>query len=242
MLFLPAIDLIDGSCVRLLQGCYEKKTMYDQDPVATAMSFEDQGAQFLHIVDLDAARGDQTGNEKVIQKIAKSITIPVEVGGGVRDRQKIRLLLDLGVSRVIIGTLLVRDESRTKELVDEFKEKLVAGIDAKKGVIMVSGWTQEGGLPAAEVGKRARDMGFSLIIYTDISKDGMLAGPNLLEVKTMAVETGVPVIASGGIADIGDIKKVKTLEMYGVSGVIAGKAIYEGRLSVREACKVLQEI
>ncbi|UCB46327.1 MAG: 1-(5-phosphoribosyl)-5-[(5-phosphoribosylamino)methylideneamino]imidazole-4-carboxamide isomerase [Spirochaetota bacterium] len=241
MLFIPAIDLIDGRCVRLLQGDYAKKTEYSHDPVGVAKSFEDQGTKYLHIVDLDAAKGGDRNNRSVIQKVVSALKIPVQVGGGVRDRKKIVSLLDIGVERVILGTIIVRAEALARELVAEFKGKIVAGIDAQNGIVRISGWTEGTGLKAMTLGKQVRDMGFSLIIYTDIMRDGMMEGPNLQEVKRMSVETGIPLIASGGISSLDDLKKLKPLEAYGIQGVIAGKAIYEKNLSVREAVRVLEE-
>jgi phosphoribosylformimino-5-aminoimidazole carboxamide ribotide isomerase len=241
MIFIPAIDLIDGRCVRLLQGDYSKKTEYSNDPVGVARSFEDQGAEYIHIVDLDAAKGIIGSNRSVIGKVVKSLTIPVQVGGGVRDRKGVLSMLDLGAERVVLGTIIVRAEIMSGELVHEFREKVVAGIDAQNGIVHISGWQENANVEAVTLGKKVRDMGFSLIVYTDIKRDGMMEGPNLHEVKRMAVETGVPLIASGGISSLGDIEKLKRLETYGVKGVIAGKAIYEGRISVAEAANVLRE-
>ena len=206
MYFIPAIDLIDGRCVRLLRGNYSKKTEYSNDPVGVAQSFEDQGAKYIHIVDLDAVKGGSKNNRSVIQKVVRALKIPVQVGGGVRDRSKIISLLDIGVDRVILGTIIVKAETMVSELVSEFREKIVAGIDAQNGIVRISGWTEGTGLNAVSVGKRVREMGFSLIIYTDISRDGMMGGPNLQEVKRMSLETGLPLITSGGVSDLDDLK------------------------------------
>jgi phosphoribosylformimino-5-aminoimidazole carboxamide ribotide isomerase len=241
MIFIPAIDLIDGQCVRLLQGDYSKKTEYSQDPVGIAQSFENQGAKYIHIVDLDAAQGGSKNNRNVIKKVVSALKIPVQVGGGVRDRSKIVSLLDIGVDRVILGTIIVKAETMVSKLVSEFKEKIVAGIDAQNGIVRISGWTEGTGLKAVSVGKLVKEMGFSLIIYTDISRDGMMKGPNLQEVKRMSLETGLPLIASGGVSNLDDLKKLKPLESHGVIGVIAGKAIYENNLSVSDAVRVLEE-
>jgi phosphoribosylformimino-5-aminoimidazole carboxamide ribotide isomerase len=239
MLFIPAIDLIDGKCVRLSQGNYEKKTQYVQDPVSAAISFQDQGARYLHIIDLDAARDPQTGNKRVIERIVHAVSIPIQVGGGVRGRDEVKLLLNMGVKRVILGTILVRNAEFVEELLPEFGDKLVAGIDAKNGVVKVSGWSENGDLTALQVGRMAKRMGVSLIIYTDISKDGMLEGPNIGGIRRMVEETGLPLIAAGGISSLKDIKAVKTLEPLGVKGVISGKAIYEGKISVKDACELV---
>jgi phosphoribosylformimino-5-aminoimidazole carboxamide ribotide isomerase len=240
MLFIPAIDLIDGKCVRLSQGNYDKKTQYVQDPITAALSFQDQGARYLHIIDLDAARDPETGNKRVIEKIVRAVSIPIQVGGGVRGRDRIELLLNMGVERVILGTVLVRNAEIVEEFLPEFGEKLVAGIDAMNGIVRVSGWAEKSQLTALQVGRRVKRMGFSLIIYTDISKDGMLDGPNIDGIRRMVEETGLPLIAAGGISSLEDITAVKNLEPLGVRGVISGKAIYEGKLSVKDACKLLK--
>ncbi len=241
MIFIPAIDLIDGKCVRLLQGDYSKKTQYTGDPVDIAVSFQDQGTKYIHIVDLDAAKDGSSGNRKVIKKIIGAVSIPVEVGGGVRNRERINILLDSGADRIILGTIIIKEQSFVQELVDEFGDRLAAGIDAKNGIVRISGWTEKGNIKSIDLGKRVKQMGFSLIIYTDIVADGMMRGPNIIEVKKMAQKTELPVIASGGISSIEDVKKIKQLEKYGVSGVISGKAIYEGVISVKEAREALQE-
>jgi len=241
VIFIPAIDLIDGKCVRLLQGDYSKKTQYTGDPVDIAVSFQDQGTKYIHIVDLDAAKDGSFGNRKVIKKIISAVSIPVEVGGGVRNRERINILLDSGADRIILGTIIIKEQSFVQELVDEFGDRLAAGIDAKNGIVRISGWTEKGNIKSIDLGKRVKQMGFSLIIYTDIVADGMMKGPNIIEVKKMAQKTELPVIASGGISSIEDVKKIKQLEKYGVSGVISGKAIYEGVISVKEAREALQE-
>jgi phosphoribosylformimino-5-aminoimidazole carboxamide ribotide isomerase len=239
MLFIPAIDLISGRCVRLLQGDYSKETQYSRNPVETALSFEIQGAGLIHIVDLDAAKGEGKDNRDTIKSIAKALAIPVQVGGGVRNRDDVARLLEMGVSRVVLGTIVVKSPESANRLVGEFKDKLVAGIDAREGQVRISGWTEETGVGAVELGLRVRDLGFSLIVYTDITRDGMMEGPNLSGVKQMARTTGLPIIASGGVSCIEDVLALKALECEGVRGVIAGRAIYEGTLSVKDACSIL---
>ncbi len=173
MLFIPAIDIIDGRCVRLEQGDYEKEKRYDQDPVDQALVFQDQGAGYIHVIDLDAAKGAGRENRQVIKKIAASVSVPIEVGGGVRKRDDIASLLDLGVDRVILGTIIVKDESFSRGMADEFGPRLAAGIDARDGLVRVSGWMEGSSLEAVALGRKVKDMGFGLIIYTDISKDGI---------------------------------------------------------------------
>jgi phosphoribosylformimino-5-aminoimidazole carboxamide ribotide isomerase len=247
VLFIPAIDLIGGKCVRLLQGDFSREVRYPRDPVETAVAFREEGARQIHVVDLDAARGAESRefavNFEAIEKIVRQAGIPVEVGGGVRGgpggRERVRALLDAGVRWVILGTVLVKDPASTETLLGEFGDSLLAGIDARDGLVRVAGWTESGGVPALEIGRSAKRMGFSRIIYTDIARDGTLEGPNLDEIRTMAAETGLPVTASGGVSGMEDLVRLKTLEHLGVTGVIAGKAIYEGRLSVRDACRLL---
>ncbi|MGQ9615006.1 MAG: 1-(5-phosphoribosyl)-5-[(5-phosphoribosylamino)methylideneamino]imidazole-4-carboxamide isomerase [Spirochaetota bacterium] len=240
MIFIPAIDLIDGKCVRLTQGKYSMVKEYNENPVDVARLFVDQGAKYLHIVDLDAARGEGKHNKGVISRIVRATEAGVEVGGGIRDRESVKELLDVGVERVILGTMIVKNSFIAGELVAEFRERIVAGIDARNGLVHISGWTEGSNLKAVELGRRVRDMGFQLIVYTDIARDGMLVGPDIEAIKEIALETSLPIIASGGVSGVEDIKALKTLESVGVIGVISGKALYEGRLSVKEACEILQ--
>jgi len=240
MIFIPAIDLINGRCVRLIQGNYSKKIEYFKDPVDIALFFQDEGAEFIHIVDLDAAKDVSYGNTAVIEWIVKAVNVSIEVGGGIRDKDRIKRLLDIGVSRVVLGTIIVKDEVVTQEIVKEFRKNVVAGIDVKNGIVRVSGWIEKGDITAIELGKKVKVMGFPQIIYTDISRDGMMKGPNLAGIRKMAQSTGLPVIAAGGISSIEDVKKIKHLEKDGVIGVISGKAIYDKRINVREAINVLK--
>ncbi len=240
MIFIPAIDLIDGKCVRLYMGDYSRKKEYADDPVEVAGRFRDEGAEYLHIVDLDAAKDPQKNNLKTIERIVKSIDIPVEVGGGIRTAERVKELRSIGVKRIIIGTMLVRNPDAFKELVEKYPELIAASIDAKNGTVYISGWTESGGLDAIELGKMVRDMGVGTIIYTNISRDGTLEGPDVDGIRRMAEETGVSIIAAGGISSIEDLRRIKQLEKYGVIGVISGKAIYEKRFTVRQAVEVLK--
>jgi len=239
MIFIPAIDLLGGECVRLTQGDYSRKKVYSKDPLQVALCFEKQGAGFLHLVDLDGARNGSTANLEKIKRITSAVSIPVEVGGGVRDEKRVQFLLEAGVKRVILGSLLVDNPDLAQSIVRKYGKKVAAGIDAREGMVRVSGWTRNGGIMAFQLGIKVKYMGFSLIIYTDISRDGMLEGPDTEGIRKMAEKSGLPVIASGGISSIEDLKKIKPLENVGVKGVIAGKAIYEGKLDVAEAVRVL---
>ena len=241
MIFIPAIDIIGGKCVRLAQGDYARRTVYSENPVKVALDFRDQGAEYLHVIDLDAAQDGGRGNIETIKRIIAEVDIPVQVGGGVRGPDRVKELIETGAERIILGTVMVKVPDMVKSLVEELGQRLVAGIDAKNGVVRVSGWQEDGEVDALFLGRRALESGFSLIIYTDITTDGMLQGPNVTETRRMAHETGLPVIAAGGVKDIGDIRALLKLEKDGVIGVISGRAIYEGTLSVREACRVARE-
>jgi len=241
MVFIPAIDLIDGKCVRLTQGDYRQKKQYDGDPVKRACSFQEQGASYLHIVDLDAAKDPGVNNRDTIRSIIEGVDIPVEVGGGVRSREDVQELLRMGVDRCILGTVILRAGDLTQSLVSEYGKRVVAGIDARDGMVRISGWTEGSGITALELGERVRDMGFSLIIYTDISRDGMLEGPNVEAIGAMTRHIGLPLIAAGGISGMDDLNEIQSMGDRRIEGIIAGKAIYEGRISVGEACRLLRE-
>jgi phosphoribosylformimino-5-aminoimidazole carboxamide ribotide isomerase len=241
MEFIPAIDLIEGRCVRLKQGDYRRKTEYGGDPVDTARYFEAEGAGCVHIIDLDAAKGEGKHNRDVMARITKAVDIPIEVGGGVKKRSDVLDLFEIGVSRIILGTVVVKAPSIVKELVCEFGSALAAGIDAKEGSVRISGWTEAAGVDAVDLGIRAKAMGFCCIVYTDITRDGMMQGPNVDGIRIMARMTGLPIIAAGGVSRIEDVIALKALKEDGVEGVISGRAIYEGTLSVRDACRMLRE-
>ncbi|MFW6139646.1 MAG: 1-(5-phosphoribosyl)-5-[(5-phosphoribosylamino)methylideneamino]imidazole-4-carboxamide isomerase [Spirochaetota bacterium] len=239
MIFIPAIDLIGGKAVRLDQGDYSRKTKYSDNPVDVAVRFQEQGVQNIHIVDLDAARDGSSGNIDTIKEILHQVDISVEVGGGVRSRERVGMLLEMGVGRVILGTIIVKNPEGAGQLVEEFGDRVVAGIDAKNGIVRVSGWKESSTVKAVDLGLKVREMGFTMVVYTDISRDGMMEGPNIPEIENMAWSTGLPIIAAGGISSVNDLKMLKPLGKVGLKGVIAGKAVYEGKISVKEACRVL---
>lgn len=241
MLFIPAIDIMNEKCVRLTQGDYTQKREYSQDPVEMARLFQDQGARFIHVVDLDAARDEGEGNISVIQKIVRAVDIPAEVGGGIRSREKVVDLLDMGVERVVLGTLIIKNQSSVRDLVEEFGQKVVAGIDAKEGFMQISGWREGSGICVEEAIRIVKYLGFSLMIYTDVERDGMLQGPNTEQIKRVASISELPIIVGGGISSIEDLRTLRALKEYGVVGVISGKAVYEGRFSVNQACELLGE-
>lgn len=232
MIIYPAIDIINGKCVRLQQGSYSEVTVFGDSPAEMALKWESQGAQYLHVVDLDAARSGNTENHGIIKQIAKTLKIPVQVGGGIRSLETVEDLISGGLSRVILGTSAVNDQEMLKTALKEYKEKIVVGIDAKDGMVAIHGWEQTSDLSAIAFAKKVEELGAKTVIYTDISRDGMLEGPNLTAMGEMAKAVGIAVIASGGVSCLKDISDLKTT---GVSGVIVGKALYTGNLELKAA-------
>ena len=236
MLIIPAIDLRGGKCVRLLQGRAEDATVYSDNPAETARRWVSAGAELLHIVDLDGAFSGSQGNLESIKAIRQAAGAAIEVGGGIRTMETIDLLVSLGIERVILGTVAVKDPNFLRRACERHPGRIIAGIDARDGKVAVKGWVETTGEDALGLAKRMKEAGASGIIYTDISRDGMLTGPNFAATQKMAENAGLPVIASGGISSIDDIKKL--LEIKGLWGAITGKAIYTGRIDVREAIKL----
>jgi len=236
MLIFPALDLKEGHCVRLVQGRRDRKTVYSAKPEEVARKFEEDGATWLHVVDLDGAFSGLTQNLKSIERIAKAVKIPFQVGGGLRSQEAVKRILDLGAARVIIGTKAVSAPAFVEELLGEFgPEKIIIGIDARKGMVAVEGWVSTAGIAAEAFGQVMRELGITTAVFTDISRDGLLAGPNIPAVKNMALKTGLQIIASGGVSSLSHLKALQELEEIGVSGVIIGKALYDGKLSLAQA-------
>jgi len=236
MLVIPAIDIKDGRCVRLLQGRMEDETVYSDTPWEMAVRWREEGAVLLHIVDLNGAVEGHGVNDGAIREIVGRAKMRTELGGGIRDMTRIEALLAMGVDSVILGTAAVENPALVKEALDRYgQERVVVGIDARDGIVATRGWTESGGKSAVEVGCEMRELGVGRIIYTDISRDGMLTGPNMIETERMARETGVRITASGGVSSLDDIRALKRLEPLGVDSVITGKAIYEGKLNLGEA-------
>ncbi len=235
MKLYPAIDIKDGQCVRLRQGVYDDKTVYADKPCEVAKEFEEAGARFIHLVDLDGAREGRSVNDEAVKAISDCVSIPVEIGGGIRTTEDISRKLDLGVSRVIIGTEAVRRPEFVKESIRQFgADKIIVGIDAKDGKVAVSGWEEISKITAVELALLMKDMGVKTIIYTDISKDGMLSGPNIMQTKKLAEATGLEIVASGGVSSVQDLRE---LAKAGVDGAILGKAIYEHKIDLKEVAK-----
>lgn len=235
MYIIPAIDLRDGKCVRLIQGDYNRQITYHDDPVKQAEDFISAGAKWLHIVDLDGAKAGKPVNTDTISAIAALGQLKIEVGGGLRDEASIKQLLDMGVERVIIGTKAVSNLEWFSKMAEKFSGKIVLGLDARDDKVATDGWTKKTSEPLLEFAIKAAKLPIAAIIYTDIAKDGMMAGPNLERTKTLAETVRIPVIASGGVSTISDIKK---LSGTGVEAVIIGRALYEGTLNLTDAIEV----
>ena len=236
MLIIPAIDLKDGQCVRLQQGRKDAVTVYSENPSATAKKWESSGAKVLHVVDLDGAFSGSQKNYSRIIEIRKAVKMVIEVGGGIRNISTVDKLLSAGIDRVIIGTSAIEDAQFVTDACNKFPGRILVGIDANDGKVAVKGWEEVSAIDAMELAKRVEMIGVSGIIYTDISRDGMLTGPNLPALEEMVKNVNIPVIASGGIANMEDIRNL--LKIPGLWGAITGKAIYSGSLDLREAIKL----
>jgi len=238
MLVIPAIDLKEGRCVRLEQGLMEKDTVYSDDPGAQARSWQEQGGELLHIVDLDGAFAGVPKNKAAIAAIIRALDIPTELGGGIRDLSTIEAYLALGIDRVILGTVAKENPALVREACAKFPGRIVVGIDAKDGLVAVRGWAEVTEKKATELAKEMEGFGVAAIIYTDIARDGMLQGPNIEATGALAEAISIPVIASGGVSSLQDIRNLLAIEAKGVAGVITGKAIYTGSLDLRAAVRI----
>ncbi|MEZ0327881.1 MAG: 1-(5-phosphoribosyl)-5-[(5-phosphoribosylamino)methylideneamino]imidazole-4-carboxamide isomerase [Fimbriimonas sp.] len=239
MLIIPAIDIREGRCVRLIQGDYSQERSYTADPVEMAQRFEGEGAEIIHVVDLDGAKSGEPQNWDALASIAKATKVPIEVGGGVRTLETARRLLDLGIARVVVGTKLVQDELLAAKFFQELGEAVVAGIDARGGMVAVHGWTEQSEMPATELARQVERQGARRIILTDIARDGMLNGPNLELLSHISAAVSIPIIASGGIGTLDDLRLLAH-SANPPEGVIVGRAIYENRFSLKEALNALK--
>ena len=230
----PAIDLMSGSCVRLIQGQYHKKISYEIDPAKQAKDFYDAGARFIHVVDLDGAKVGKPINIEAIKSIVQTAGVKVEVGGGIRDEQDIQTMLDIGVERVILGTNAASKFEWFSDMANKFPGKLVLGIDARGSKVAIKGWTQEGPSQLWDFAEKAANIPIAAIIYTDISKDGMMSGPNFERTKSLIDASNHDVVASGGVTEISDVIRFKE---FGAAGVIIGRALYEEKMDLAEAIK-----
>lgn len=238
MIVFPAIDILGGQAVRLSQGDYERVTVYHPDPVAQARSFAESGAEWVHVVDLDGARDGRPGNIEVVERIARESGLPVQTGGGIRTLETMQRLVDAGVTRMVLGTKLATDPEFVREAVGRFGvEGVVAGIDARDGMVAVEGWREGTATPAAELVAELRDLGVRHLVYTDISRDGMRTGVNVDAYEQIAETAGFPVIASGGISTLDDFRELAALGPDTVEGAITGRALYEGAFKLKHAIR-----
>ena len=235
MLVIPAIDIRAGKCVRLLQGRFDQETVFADDPVETAVYWQSLGAKRLHVVDLDGAKTGSPGNADIVSRIAWTLDIPVQLGGGIRSVETAQAMLDLGVERVVIGTSAVLDRDFARTMFETLGDQVILGLDASDGFVATHGWQQVSDIRAVDFAREMEKLGARRIIHTDISRDGMLEGVNLPAMEEMARAVSIPVIASGGVTTIEDIRNLRKLEPLGIEGVITGKALYTGSLDLREA-------
>lgn len=239
MEIIPAIDLLEGRCVRLYQGDYDQSQVFNENPVEVARRWAAEGATRLHLVDLDGAKVGKPENGQAIEAIARAVDIPIEVGGGLRDRDLVAALFDLGVRYAILGTAAVENPDLVSTLSAEFPGRILVGIDARDGKVATRGWLETSEVDAIELAKAMGDRGAAAIIYTDIKRDGTLKGPNLEALRTMAEAISIPVIASGGVSSLTDVLSLLALAPVGVTGAVVGRAIYTGDLSLKEAIRAV---
>lgn len=238
MILFPAIDLKDGACVRLKKGEMDSATVFNTDPAAQAQSFEKSGFSWLHCVDLNGAFEGRSVNADAIRAIRAAITLPIELGGGIRDMAAIAFWLEAGISRVILGTVASKNPALVREAARAFPGKIVVGADAKGGKIATAGWAETDSLTPIELGKRFEDAGVAAILYTDVDRDGLLGGVNVEATAALAQAVKVPVIASGGVGSIEDIKRLKATNEPNIEGVVIGRALYDGRIDPQEALSI----
>jgi phosphoribosylformimino-5-aminoimidazole carboxamide ribotide isomerase len=239
VILFPAIDLKNGQCVRLQQGDMNRATVFNLDPAAQAATFERQGFEYLHIVDLDGAFAGKPQNAQAVEAILKAVTMPVQLGGGIRDMATLEAWLGKGIARVIIGTAAVRDPSFVKEAAKKYPGRVAVGLDARDGKVAVEGWAETSTVTALEIAQRFEDAGVAAIIFTDIARDGLLKGLNLDATIALADSISIPVIASGGLASIDDVKALLTPRAKKLEGAISGRALYDGRIDPAEALALI---
>ncbi len=241
MILFPAIDLKEGQCVRLAQGDMDRATIFNDDPAAQARAFQSQGFEYLHVVDLDGAFAGAPRNGAAVEAILGALTIPVQLGGGIRDMRTLARWLEKGVARVIIGTAAVKDPSFVHEAARLYPGRVAVGIDAKDGMVAVDGWARTTRMPSLDLARSFEDVGVSAIIYTDISRDGVLTGLNIEQTLGLANALTIPVIASGGLASLEDIERLVQPDCAKLAGAITGRALYDGRLDPAEALALIKK-
>jgi phosphoribosylformimino-5-aminoimidazole carboxamide ribotide isomerase len=233
----PAIDICHGKCVRLMQGDYGRETVFGDDPAAMARRWVDEGAEYLHLVDLDGARDAAVANRDAVAAIVAAVDVPCELGGGVRDEASIRSLLELGLTRLVIGTRALKEPDWFRQVCRQFPQRLVLGIDARDGRVATDGWLETSETPATELARQLSDEPIAAIVYTDIAKDGMMAGANVPAMEAMQRAVDCPVVASGGVTTVDDVRRLAEV---GMSGCIIGRALYEGTVTIGEALAAAQ--
>lgn len=241
MIIFPAIDLRGGKCVRLFKGDFSRETIFSDNPSAVAVKWEEMGAQYLHVVDLDGALQGETKNREAIRSILGAVRIPVELGGGLRSLESVERALTAGIQRVILGSAAVEDPALVQAACERFGDRIVVAIDARDGIVATQGWESSGGVSALAFAKQMAEYGVKTIIYTDISRDGTLSGLNLEGTIELARASGLRVVASGGVRSLEDIRAVKAHEADGIEGVIVGQALYSGRLDLKKALQITAE-
>ena len=238
MIIIPAVDIKNGKCVRLFQGRMDEETVFSDDPAAMAKRWEDEGAEMIHVVDLDGAVEKSPKNLTSIRKIIESVNAHVQVGGGIRNEKTVRMFFDLGIKRVIIGTVAIKEPKLVKEICKAFPDQIVVGIDSRKGLVAIEGWTKTTQIKSIDLAKQFEDCGVAAINFTDIHRDGMQTGPNIDETRRLAEAVSIPVIASGGVSTIEDIINLMPLKAVGVVGIITGRALYSGSLDLKAAIEI----
>jgi len=248
VIIFPAIDIKNGKVVRLSQGKFDDVTVYSDDPIEVAKGWEKQGAEWLHIVDLDGAQTGNLKNFEIIRTLSNSINIPIQLGGGIRNESLIAMLLEekkgstrARIDRVIMGTSAIEDQPFLQRMIKKWGVKIGISLDCSNGYIASRGWSVVTKIKAMDIAKKLEEMGLQYLVYTDISKDGMLTGPNLEGIKEILNTVRIPVIVSGGVSNLDDIKKLKALTSKGLEGIIVGKALYEGRLDLKEAIRICSQ-
>jgi phosphoribosylformimino-5-aminoimidazole carboxamide ribotide isomerase len=242
MEIIPAIDLLNGKCVRLNQGNYNEVTKFNSDPVKQAQIWEKQGAKRLHLVDLDGAKTGEPINDQTIKEIKKSISIPIQLGGGIRNIERAKELLDIGIDRIILGTIAIENPELVRVLSQEYPKRIAVGIDAKEGMVATRGWLKRSEITSLELAKQLNELELAAIISTDISTDGTLEGPNIQALREIAEVSINPVIASGGIGSINDLISLVDLEHEGIEAIIVGRALYDGSIDLKEAILTLKNL
>jgi len=240
MIIIPAVDIKGGKCVRLLQGRMDAETVFGEDPVAMARKWESAGASLIHVVDLDGAIQKSPQNLASIRKIVEQVKAPIQVGGGIRNEDTVQMYMDLGVSRTIIGTEAIRNPALIERLCKRYPDRIVVAIDARNGRVAIEGWTETTGVEAVTLAKQFENVGVAAINFTDIHRDGMQTGPNIEETRRLAEAVCIPVVASGGVSSLEDIKNIFSLKSSGVTGIIVGKALYSGSLDLKTGLEWLK--